>query len=352
MNQRFSAGNALEAARDMFLDRQRKRTNSCPATFTLPVETPVESQPETPKQRLLRPAADPLVQAIRQKCECKRRSLRKSIPDAPMAPTYDKSQLKTAKGIDRSVEVINAVATQYMFKNLYAFFRRPFRHTRRFREINDMLTLICFLLVNLLPVQIFAFTIFADYMWFSGSMATEMRSNWLNCLYWGTWGFVIVYSLNIFRLATVMMAPLNNWWLNFLDWEGMMYINLLNRFWSLMKYVVEWLWESYHQKTWEYIYGIQAVAKQNTDAVQFVADEHNLPKDVANTIESFLNVEGINELDYRWYLHDNRRNLKNIRRMNYQTRECIASFLIPEPAFKMDKDAIVSLFCDVQGQKL
>merc|ERR1712167_58708 len=106
----------------------------------------------------------------------------------------------------------------------------------------------------------------------------------------------------------------------------------------MMKFTVEWLWENYHQRTWEYIWGIQAHAKENSRAVEFVAQEHNLPKDVAQTIESFLNVQGVNELDYRWYLHDNRKNMKHLRKMDYSTRECIASFLIPEPAFKMDKD--------------
>lgn len=68
---------------------------------------------------------------------------------------------------------------------------------------------------------------------------------------------------------------------------------------------------------------------------------------MAHVIKDMCCVKGVDELNYRYYMHDMRNDLKYAKTLDYKTRETILSFIIPEQAFQMNKDDIVDAFCDL-----
>jgi hypothetical protein len=262
------------------------------------------------------------------------------VQDAPHAPGTLNPPPST--GLGRTLAVWDARFARACFKKFYGFLRKPFRGERAFRDTNEMLTLLCFLIVNMLPVHIFSLVIFADYMWFTNYMDPNTRIKWLGFLYYATWSFVVLYTINVARLSAALMLGINS---PLIDWEGALFRRIVAPFWQGLKWTVETLWESYHRRTWNYIRGIQESTKTRYEAITEGLDERDIPKGIQRIIAEMTLVEGVQELDYRWYLHDNRRNMKNLEGLSYKCRECIAEFLIPQPAFKLNKDAIVDLYC-------
>jgi len=137
-----------------------------------------------------------------------------------------------------------------------------------------------------------------------------------------------------------------NWGAAWLDFETMAQNRVIPAFWSGLKWAVHATWQFYHDRVWVYVREVQMKQSELKQAVCEVCEDKELPPEIAETINSFLCTEGVQELDYRWYLHDNRHNEKHVQPLDYKTRECIASFLIPEPAFNLNKDQIVDLYCE------
>merc|ERR1711964_182894 len=220
--------------------------------------------------------------------------------------------------------------------------RAPLRTVQAQRDTQSMITLLCFLIVNMLPVHIFATVICFDYCWLADKMSPGARVQWLSFLYYATWAFVGLYAIKVMRLVLALIGNIQLWWV---DWEGTLFNFAIERFFPAIKVASDYLWETYHNRTWSYIRGIQADDIEKREVIREISEERNLPDLVESLITDMVCLEGAQELDYRWYLHDNRHNMKALHGLRYAQRECIASFLIPEPAFEMNKDAIVDLFC-------
>merc|ERR1711964_234026 len=208
-----------------------------------------------------------------------------------------------------------------------------------------ILTLVCFLVVNLMPVYVFSLIVFSDYAVLSVGMPAKLRVLWLSGLYYITWLFVAIYAINVGRLLCTLLInlPHHFWWI---DWEETLYRIIQPQVFRRIKDVADWLWEAYHKRTWGYIRGIQAEVNEKNKAIHEVCKARNLPPLVEGLINDFVCLKGAQELDYRWYLHDNRANSKALEGSDYNCRETIASFLIPTQAFLLNKDEIVDLYCE------
>merc|ERR1712098_99135 len=189
----------------------------------------------------------------------------------------------------------------------------------------------------------FSLIVFSDYAVLKG-MPAEIRVVWLTFLYYITWFFVGVYAINVGRLLCTLLIdlPHHHWWI---DWEETLYRAMQPWIFQRIKDAADSLWEFYHKATWGFIRGIQADVREKRETIHEIAEARDLPPLVESLICEFLCLEGTDELDYRWHLHDNRANMTALHGMDYNTRECIASFIIPEPAFKLNKDQIVDLYC-------
>merc|ERR1712098_805660 len=217
-----------------------------------------------------------------------------------------------------------------------------FRDREVMRDTHGLLTLACFLAVNMVPVHIFASVICVDYCWLSSRMSDEFRLTWLTGMYFFTWAFVALYALNVVRLVCVLVWNVQTW---FVDWEGTLFNRIYGPFFRVLKWGSDTLWESYHNRTWSYIRGIQAESKEKKEIIRRLAEREGLPDIVQDIITDMVCLKGAEELDYRWYMHDNRHNMRLLKGMKYDTRECITSFLVPNSALSMNKDAIVSEYC-------
>lgn len=310
--------------------------HSCPAQFDIPW---------TDEIRLIRRAW----RRRKRKKKRKARNLRlkeyreklRKIPKAPNEPNFNKSELKVKRGFGRKLQILEARGIQEVFRSYYYSLRRPFRRNQEFRRWNEFISAFIFGILNVLPPLIFVYVILLDCLFLRNLQSDEERSVWVNYLWCFTKTFVICYCINLIRLGYVFFRGAHGW----LDFESILYQPILRVFWKSLKWFVEWIWETYHNKTWKFIRGIQAQTRERGDLVHALAGQRNLPPRVEGLIGAFLTVQGVNELDYRWFLHDNRRKMRHLRKLDYKTRECIASFVIPEPAFKMNKDALVNLYC-------
>jgi len=291
----------------------------------------------------------------------KTRSRRLSCPAKLMVPLPEKERssrtpeklaepafapgkgLATVKyGFRRTLDVFQARYHQMRFRHVYSILKAPLRNAATRQDLNHILTLISFLSVNLFPVYLFSWIVCLDYTFLGRIMPLWIRLAWLNVLHYITWGCVSLYAVNITRLLITMMTNSRAWWL---DWEETIYLFIRPRVTQRLKNAATSLWESWHHKCWSFIRGIQAKSSEQRQVIQEVCVRRNLPPLVQETICDFVNLKGMDKLDYRWYLHDNRKNSPMLKHMNYECREAIASFLIPKPAFALDKDEIVDLFC-------
>merc|ERR1711964_160623 len=236
---------------------------------------------------------------------------------------------------------MEARGIQEFFTTWYYQLRWPFRRNREFRLWNDVLGAMIYAIFNIIPPALFVYLILIDFLVLRKVQSDEEREWWITCLSWFTRVFLVVYSANLLRLGYVFYYGAHGWF----DFEARIHRPFLRWFWSSLKYYVEWAWEIYHGKTWKFIRGIQAQTREKHDLVGELAARKNLPPRVEALLSEFLTIRGVNELDYRWFLHDNRRKMRYLRKLDYKTRECIASFVIPKPAFKMNKDALVNLYC-------
>merc|ERR1712098_959681 len=114
---------------------------------------------------------------------------------------------------------------------------------------------------------------------------------------------------------------------------------------SLFKAATDTVWENFHLKTWKFIRRIQSDSSASKQAIQEACADRDLPQLVEACLVDFAVLKGTRELDYRWYLHDNRKKSPYLREMGYGLREGIASFLIDENAFSLTKNAIVEVYC-------
>merc|ERR1711964_716009 len=134
--------------------------------------------------------------------------------------------------------------------------------------------------------------------------------------------------------------------LSWLDWEEAIYSWLRPSAIHCMELASDFVWEDFHKKTWRFIRGVQAENRAKEAVVKQVAKERNLPPLVEGALLDFAVVKGTREMDYRWFLHDCRKQSPYLSEMKYGVRECIASFLIHPEAFELSKDDIVDLFCE------
>jgi len=269
-------------------------------------------------------------------------ALPRESDEPPYAP--GRAVAKPLRGIWKKIEVFKAQNARCCFKKLFGCLRAPFRNQTSIQDLRHILTLVCFLVVNLMPVYVFSLIVFSDYAVLSVGMPAQLRVLWLHGLYYITWLFVAIYAINVGRLLCTLLVnlPHHFWWV---DWEETLYRSIQPQVFRRIKDAADSLWESYHRRTWGYIRGIQAEVREKKQAIHEIAEARNLPPLVEDLICSFVCLEGAEELDYRWHLHDNRNNMGALEGVDYNTRECIASFLIPEPAFRLNKDQIVDLYC-------
>jgi len=271
------------------------------------------------------------------------RSASVTLEEPPYAPGAEPD--KPHRGFKKMLNIFDAKYARYYFKNTFSALRAPFRNAASIQDLNHILTLIAFLAVNLLPVHIFSFIVFSDYAILVEIMPLQVRLIWLHCLYYITWFFVLLYAVNVGRLLATLIidVPQHFWWI---DWEETLYRILRPRVIQRIKDAADSLWEDYHKRTWGYIRGIQAEVSEKNKAIHEVCKARNLPPLVEGLINDFVCLKGAQELDYRWYLHDNRANSKALEGLDYSCRETIASFLIPKQAFFLNKDEIVDLYCE------
>jgi len=265
------------------------------------------------------------------------------VNEPPYAPG---TKLATPKrGAWKLLDVADARYARFYFSKMFAIFKAPFRTVTSIHDLNNIITLFAFLAVNLLPVHIFSLLVFADYACFVQYMPVGIRILWLQALYYVTWFFVLLYAVNVGRLMATLIIDIPNhlWWI---DWEETLYRFIRPRTIAYFRDGADKLWSSYHQRTWHYIRGIQADVCETKQAIHEGCEERGLPPLVEGMIIDFTCLKGANELDYRWYLHDNRDNMHALKELNYQCRETIASYLIPEEAFGLDKDQLLEHYCE------
>jgi len=268
-------------------------------------------------------------------------------PVNPNEPPYAPGTklAKPKHGFWKMMEVLDARYARFYFSKMFAVFKAPFRTVNSIHDLNNILTLIAFLAVNLLPVHIFSLLVFADYACFVQYMPVGVRVLWLQALYYVTWFFVLLYAVNVGRLMATLIVDIPNhlWWI---DWEETLYRFIRPRTIEWFRKGADQLWASYHQRTWQYIRGIQAEVCEKRQAIRAGCKMRNLPPLVEGMIIDFACLKGANELDYRWYLHDNRENMKALKELDYTCRETIASYLIPKEAFTLDKDELLEMYCE------